>query len=94
MQPFIGQWQKAGIEVVLVTTDSPARIKEFLAKNSLDFTVLLDDRGQVARLYRVSGIPDGLLIDRQGTLLYRSLGWGPGSLEKLQAAIDKVLGSN
>lgn len=92
LQPFIERWKEDGIEVALVTTESPVKMAEFVDKNSLDVTVLFDAKGKVARLYQVTGIPDGLLIDRQGTLLYRSLGWGPDSLSSLQSAIDKVLG--
>jgi peroxiredoxin len=94
LQPIIKQWQEDGVEVALITTDSPAKIEGFLTKNSLDVTVLFDDRGEVVRLYQVGGIPDGMLVDSQGTLLYRSLGWGAGSLDRLQAEIDKVLEGN
>lgn len=92
LQPCISRWKEDGLEVAIITRESPAKMAEFVNKHSLDVTVLFDEQSKVQQLYHVDGIPDGLLVDRQGTLLYHAIGWGPGSLSRLQQEIDKVLG--
>ena len=53
--------------------------------------MLFDTRGEVGQLYGVRGIPNGFVVDRQGKVVYRSLGWGRNSLSELETEIAKVL---
>lgn len=41
--------------------------------------------------YWVDGIPDSVLIDRQGNLVKRWTGYSPGMEEEVAAAIEEVL---
>ena len=53
---------------------------------------LLPDGDEVASAYRVSGLPTFYLIGREGRIVHRSSGYGPGAGERLAAAIDAALG--
>lgn len=91
MQPMIKQWKENGLEIVLVTQDSKGEIDKFLSQHPMEVSVLFDTQGMVGRSYQVSGIPASFLADRQGILLYKSVGWGRGSLEKLENELEKAL---
>ncbi|NMA63895.1 MAG: TlpA family protein disulfide reductase [Syntrophomonadaceae bacterium] len=91
MQPIIPQWKAGGLEVMLITSDPPQEVSEFLKQHPMEVTVLFDTRGEVGQLYGVRGIPNGFLVDRQGKVVYRSLGWGRNSFSELETEIAKVL---
>jgi len=72
---------EAGADVIGVSSDSVAKHARFAGKNSLPFTLLADEGGQVRKTYRVPsklGIIPGrvtYVIDRTGTvrLVFNSL---------------------
>lgn len=51
--------------------ESREKVSAFISSKKVAFTVLLDRRGSVARKYKVVGIPTYILIDRDGTVVYR-----------------------
>ena len=74
------QLQDKGVTVVGISTDSPARLKKFAERDSLNFTLLADEDHKVADSYGVWGekkfmgkVYDGLhrttfLIDEKGII--------------------------
>lgn len=91
LRPFISAWKGEGFEVVLVSRDSSASLSSFVDRNELDeIAVLLDERGEVWKLYRISGLPETIFIDRNGTVRYISPGWGRGSLEEYRKWVDTL----
>ena len=75
---------------MLITSDPPQEVSEFLKQHPMEVTVLFDTRGEVGQLYGVRGIPNGFLVDRQGKVVYRSLGWEK-QFSELETEIAKVL---
>ncbi|WP_138204630.1 TlpA disulfide reductase family protein [Haloimpatiens lingqiaonensis] len=57
--------------------DSKSKVEDFVKKNNINFTVLLDEKQQVAIKYNVSGIPTTYLIDENGKLVK----WTTGAME-------------
>lgn len=66
--------------VILAVSLDPERapVEAFVATRGLTFTVLLDQRAEVAQAYRIRAIPTLVLIDRQGNIRYRHEGY-PGT---------------
>ncbi|MBI5576729.1 MAG: TlpA family protein disulfide reductase [Deltaproteobacteria bacterium] len=50
--------------------ESAEKVKGFIRKKNVSYTVLLDRDGKVARLYGVRGIPTYVLLDRNGRIVY------------------------
>ena len=68
-------------------------IKKFLVKNQYPFKVLLDSESIVAGQYGVKGIPNKVIIDQNGIIRYRIVGFEDGddaAVEKLSAMIEAV----
>ena len=77
--------------VNIETRTAPA--KRFAADFELIFPVLLDTTNKVAEQYGVFNIPQSFLIDKNGRLLHRYLGYidwmTAENLEKLRSLIGK-----
>jgi hypothetical protein len=52
---------------------------------------VVEDRTDIATRYRVAGTPTNFLIDREGRILFRRVGFAPGSEVELRAQIDYLL---
>lgn len=69
-------YQKDGLEVIGIALEQnadPEPLKKWLADNKVDYTVVLDAKNEVARLYKdvpgtngIQGIPTTVIIDRAG----------------------------
>lgn len=65
----------AGFEVLAVNVGQGAEVSEaFGAQMNLTFPLLLDPSGEIAKRYRITGIPTNFLIDRQGILRGKLIG--------------------
>jgi len=66
------RFKDRGFEVLMVDVqESQKRVASFAAKYEIPYRVLLDEEGKVARQYRVRGIPDELLIGKDGAIICR-----------------------
>jgi cytochrome c biogenesis protein CcmG/thiol:disulfide interchange protein DsbE len=64
-----------GLRVVAVSIDDPgseADIGEFVHEHGLTFEILHDDAAAIMNRYRVGGVPQTFLIDRDGRIRYKS----------------------
>lgn len=52
--------------------ESEAKVASFIREKQVAYTVLLDQRGSVARRFRILGIPTYILIDAGGRIVYRN----------------------
>jgi thiol-disulfide isomerase/thioredoxin len=80
---FLNSWQREDDKLKLV--------RDFLAKKKYDFTVPMDVDNKVIGAYKVDGIPTKFVIDPQGNIRFKSVGFegGPDALvEELTLMID------
>ena len=86
---FIDTWERG--------EDKKKDAQEFITKNKYTFHVLQDNEDKVVADYKVGGIPTKFVIDKQGTLRFKAIGWN-GSDEKfiqeLTAMIDMASNAN
>ncbi|OGF45428.1 MAG: hypothetical protein A2452_02300 [Candidatus Firestonebacteria bacterium RIFOXYC2_FULL_39_67] len=65
------QYKDNNLEIFGVNIqETPAKVKSFTDKNKTNYSILLDDKGEVARAYEVQGIPANVLIDKKGNVVY------------------------
>jgi thiol-disulfide isomerase/thioredoxin len=60
------------IKVIAVNEgDSVNKIKAFISANSVGYEVVVDPDGAVAAAFQVTGMPDCVIIDRSGRIVFR-----------------------
>ena len=67
------RYRSEGVMVLAITLDknSENKIKSFVDEYGLSFPILLDEKGEVERLYPSMTIPFTYIIDRQGRIVAR-----------------------
>jgi hypothetical protein len=73
------------------TTNRPELAREFVQDHGATFPVLLDDQKVSRERFELVGVPTSLLIDRQGNVIFRHLGFSEGQEEMLEAEVQLLL---
>jgi thiol-disulfide isomerase/thioredoxin len=63
---------------------------DFIAANKYDFHVLMDNESKVVEQFKVEGIPTKFVIDKSGTIRFKSVGFG-GSNDKLISELSAMI---
>ena len=82
--PFLQQvydnWSRKGLILLAIDTgESPAKVKEYFAKESLSLPVLFDFTGSTSDKYGVSAIPTTFFIDGAGVIRQKMVGAYPSA---------------
>ena len=90
--------KNAGKPFVLVGVSAdhdPKTLEQFLKKRGIPGPqVWTGLRGDLNRMFRVSSYPTHILLDAEGRIVYRRMGWSRGSSDRaLEAAVQKALAS-
>ena len=64
---------------------------EYMAEEGLDLTVLMDESGDIGALYGVRGIPQTVIIDRDGQIVEVHVGFRKGDERGWRRTIDSLL---
>ncbi|HMB96677.1 MAG TPA: redoxin domain-containing protein [Tepidisphaeraceae bacterium] len=81
-----------GVKVFAINVHEPKEtVQKFLDEQKLSMTALLDDQGAVAEKYLVEGIPQTVVIGKDGLVSKVFIGFGPDSEEKERAAVEAVM---
>lgn len=75
------------LETIAVNAqEEPNTVKNFLSENPLNYSVILDESGEISDLFDVTAIPSVLLLAKGGEILY--YGFRLPGPEKLEAALS------
>ena len=87
------RYRSEGVAVLAVTLDKNAgpKIKSFVDEYELSFPILLDEKGEVERLYPSMTIPFTYVIDREGRVVARVDGAKNWESNKTFEAIEYLL---
>ena len=66
-------------------------IKEFLTSSKLNPPVVLDTKGEIGPLYKVNGIPQSVLIGKDGKVQVVHIGFAPALKEILTKEIEDLI---
>ena len=67
------------ILAVSIDTSGQQAVVPFMQKHKLSFPVLLDPAGTLKTLYRTTGVPESVIIDKEGRIIEKIVGprnWG------------------
>jgi peroxiredoxin len=93
MEKAYQKYKGKGLEILAVSVDAGSKnaVKNFMDELRLTFPALLDPKMQVLHLYRLSAIPASFLIDKQGVIRFKELGYrdwtDPESTKLLQQVL-------
>ncbi len=79
---FINSWENAA--------DKKQIAEDFIKQNNYPFQVLLDTENKVIEKYRVSGIPTKFVIDKNGSIRFRSVGFS-GNTDQMVAELVEMI---
>ncbi len=68
--------------------ESPATVRGYLRELSVGLRPLLDERGEVAGLYRVNALPTSFFVDEQGVV--REVHPGPLTYAAIEAGLARL----
>jgi len=86
------EYASKGFEVVAVNVDENLDdALKFLNKYPVDYPILLDPKGQMPKAYQIPGMPTAFLLDREGTVIYKHVGFKKKDREKIISLIEKNL---
>ena len=97
MERLYGALPREDFELVAVSIDEQrADVVAFQERMDLSFPILLDPDGRVYKEYQTMGVPESLLIDREGRIVERYVGpraWDAQEYEdRIRALIDPTSG--
>ena len=89
------KYGKQGLVVLGVNEDDdPAATSAFLDKHPADFRVLRDGGGKLASRYQLMGMPSAFVIDRDGRVVAKHIGFKKDSPGRLEAQLRKLLNAS
>jgi peroxiredoxin len=78
METMKSTYEGQGLEIVAVNLDRDrADADKFLRQFHPTFDVRFDQKGELAELYKVQGMPSSVLIDRHGVTRFTHVGFRP-----------------
>lgn len=83
-----------GLEVVGVSVDAAGErqsVGRFVERFGVTYPIWLDPQERVASVFRTTGVPTSLLIDRQGILLWRRVGPFTADDPQLNGLLEQAL---
>ena len=94
METAYHDYKNRGLEILAVSLDAgpQSAVNNFMQELKLTYPALLDPDMEVLRLYRMFSIPASFLIDKQGIIRFKELGyrnWTDPESRKLLEAILK-----
>jgi thiol-disulfide isomerase/thioredoxin len=87
------KYRESGLEVLAVNQFDQefgkAEVKAFVKEFSVDFTVVLDERGKSRRSFRLIGLPTTVFIDKAGII--QRVNWGPLSAAEFARGLATIV---
>jgi peroxiredoxin len=76
MQKLYDRFKGEGFQLLAVSIDETGRraVGPFVQKLNLSFPVLLDPKGKIQGLYKITGVPESFIVDREGVLVNKVVG--------------------
>jgi len=94
MQKLYEAFDREQLEIVAVDMGSKAsQINEFLddTEPRLEFKIVLDEIGEVARDWGVRGIPVSFVVDQNGRTVYQAVGERDWSSDEIQGVLRELV---
>ena len=97
LNEYHNKYKDKGFEVVSINIDTPrgiSKVKSYVKSMKFDFTVLLDKKKEFLRKTGGKIMPYLVLINTDGTIFTRKVGFNPGEEKKLEQEILDLINYN
>jgi cytochrome c-type biogenesis protein len=94
LQELHERYSPQGLRVVGISIDAAGAddmVRNFLTEYDVTYTILRDPGDRIASVFMTQGVPVTILIDSDGTVLWRRLGPVSAKDEGLTAALQRAL---
>ena len=89
-----GEFPATDFAVVAVNVDeNAADAKKFMAEHPVKYTIVQNPKGDIPKAFGIDGMPSSYLIDRDGTIRDRHVGFEPKDIDALRGEIAKLIGA-
>lgn len=92
--PLLEKLQKENpndLKLLAINLEEPLDIvRDYVARQNINTTVLLDSEGKVGRIYGSESIPMQVLIDKKGIIRDVKVGFSPRMGEQLRKQLDQL----
>jgi thiol-disulfide isomerase/thioredoxin len=86
------QYGASGLDVIGVNVDAERGDAErFLRSVPIDFEIVFDPNGDLAKQFKVQGMPSSFVFDRSGALVETHLGFRDAKKDQNEAALKNLL---
>jgi peroxiredoxin len=83
--------EKFQILAVSVDADGAKAVKPFVEKHKLSFPVLTDTKGTIRALYQTTGVPETIIIDKNGIVVEKVIGPRDWASSKFTSVFQDLL---
>lgn len=86
------KYEPLGFTVLGVNVEQDSdNARNFLAKNNVDFPILLDSSNEVTQLYKVIAMPTTVFVDRDGMMRFTHMGYKSGDEVKYRDIVKSLI---
>jgi len=72
LKEYYSELKDDGLNVLGIDIqESVEKVKSFIEKMKINYPVVLDSSADIARLYKVVGIPLNIILDKNGVIVYK-----------------------
>ena len=88
-----GEFPASDFAVVAINVDENAEdARKFLAEHPVKYTTVQNPDGDIPKAFGINGMPSSYLIDRDGMIRDRHVGFDPKDINTLRGEITKLIG--
>jgi len=92
MNKMLADYGDKGLEVIAINMDQEKILADkFLQRYPNKLTIAFDPEGKVAEQYNLLGLPTSYLVDRNGKIVYRHLGFRLRDADDYEGKIKQIL---
>jgi len=94
MQEVWDKFKKDDFIILAVSVDKEREkaVLPFMKEYNITFPVLYDEKGEIAKLYETTGVPETFILNRRGRMYYKGVGpqnWSePDALDAFEFIIN------
>lgn len=86
------RYAKQGFAVIAVNLDEDFNAAaRFLSWNPVSYPIIFDQGGVLSKLYQIPGMPTGYLIDRDGAVIDRHVGFRSSKVNAMARAVHRAV---
>jgi len=92
MDAMVEKYGAQGFEVIAINMDQESVLAtKFLQRYPNNLTIAFDPQGAVAEQYEIMGLPNSFILNKQGEIVYKHIGFRLKELDKYEAEILSLL---